>query len=299
MVNRGHEKYLVAGATGNVGSEIVERLLADGYPTRVFTRDASKVTQWGDRVQVAIGDFHKPDTFTRALDGVNAVFLMHQSPDPDAFARLVNAARDSSRARIVFLSSLAAGQPDLQIGRLHKLKEDAILQSGLPAKFVRPGGFMSNAYQWVGSIQAESVVYNPLGAAKFPPIAPEDIAAVAFTALTNPELSGNVFELTGGELLSIPEQVNIVAKILGRSIRCVDVPVEAAVQNLIRGGVPAPMAQAVGESYGAVRNGRIFAITETVEKVTGHKPITFEAWARKHASRFAATATAQPASGRV
>jgi hypothetical protein len=106
-----------------------------------------------------------------------------------------------------------------------------------------------------------------------------------------------VFELTGGELLSVPEQVSVLVKVLGRPIRCVEIPVETAVQNLIRAGVPAQMAAAVGESYESVRNGRIVAIQDGVEKVTGHKPMTFEAWARKHASRFQATAAAQTVRG--
>src|SRR5262249_29407197 len=160
------------------------------------------------------------------------------------------------------LSSLAATQAGLQIGRLHKQKEDIIRQSGFQAKFLRPGGFMSNAYQWIRTIQAEGVVYNAMGDTQFPPIAPEDLVSVAVRALVDPTLTGDVCELTGGELLSVSEQVNILAKILDQPIRCVDVPVETAVQNLIRGGAPAQLAGAVGESFAAIRNGLNVAIRD-------------------------------------
>ncbi len=298
MADRRDEKYLIAGATGNVGSVIVSRLLEAGFNPRLFTRDPKKVAQWGDRVEVAVGDFQNPDTFGRALDGIDAVYLMHQSPDQNAFANLVAALKDSGKPRLVFLSSLAANQPDLQIGRMHKQKEDTIRASGVQAKFLRPGGFMSNTYQWIAAINAEGVVYNAMGEARFPPIAPEDIAEVAVKALVDPGLVDEVLELTGGELLSVPEQVDILAKVLERPLRCLDVPIERAAENLIRAGVPAQMAAAVAESFAAVRNGRIVAITDTVETVTGHKPLTFEAWARKHAAQFL-TATAQPAFARA
>jgi uncharacterized protein YbjT (DUF2867 family) len=290
--HRGERTFLVAGATGNVGSEVVAQLLARGHKTRVFTRDAGKAAHWGNRVDVAAGDFQKPETFMQALGGVEAAFLMNQSPDQEVFVRLIGAAKDAGQPRIVFLSSLAANQPQFRIGQLHKIEEDAIRESDLPFTFVRPGGFMSNAYQWIRTINAEGAVYNPTGDAKFPPIAAEDIAEVAVKALVDASLSGEVFELTGGESLSIREQVNILAKVLGRPIRCVDVPVETAVQILIRTGLPEQIAAAVGESYQAVRNGRVVACTDVVEKVTGHKPMTFEAWARKHASRFLASAAA-------
>jgi uncharacterized protein YbjT (DUF2867 family) len=237
-------------------------------------------------VEIAIGDFQKPDTLARAVSGAEAVFVMSQSPDQEAFARLINVVKSSGQPRIVFLSSLAARQPDLQIGVLHKQKEDTIRASGLAATFVRPGGFMSNSYQWIRSINAEGVVYNALGDTRFPPVAPEDIAAVAVRSLIDPELSGKTFDVTGGELLSIPEQVEILAKVLGRPIRCVEITVETAIENLTRAGVPPQIARAVGESYRSVRDGGILGVTDAIEKVTGSKPMTFESWARRHASRF-------------
>jgi uncharacterized protein YbjT (DUF2867 family) len=223
---------------------------------------------------------------------------MHQSPDQEEFSRLIDAAKASGGPRIVFLSSLAAEWPQLQIGQWHKRKEDAIRAAGLSANFLRPGGFMSNAYQWIGSINAEGVVYNPMGDTRFPPIAPEDIADVAAKALVDSALTNEVLELSGGELLTIPEQAQILASVLARPIRCVDVPAESAAQTLIRAGLPAQVAAAVAESYQAVRNGGVVPVKDAVEKVTGHKPMTFEAWARRHAARFGAAATAQPAAGR-
>ena len=287
--------YLVTGATGNVGREVVAHLLSAGSKVRVFTRDPDKVAHWGDRVEIAAGDFLQPESFAPALRGVTAAFLMHQSADQEAFARLIAAAKSFATPRIVFLSSLAADQPQLQIGRMHIHKEEAIRDSGLPWTFIRPGGFMSNSYQWIRSIAAEGVVYNALGDTRFPPIAPEDIATVSAKALIDPKLSGKVFELTGGELLNVPEQVAILSKILERPIRCVDVPVEVAVQNFIAAGIPAPIAAAVGESYQSVRDSRIVAMKDGVERVTGRKPMTFETWSRKHASRFAPSAATQPA----
>jgi uncharacterized protein YbjT (DUF2867 family) len=279
--------YLVTGATGNVGSEVVTQLLAQRQKVRVFTRDAGKVAHWSGHVDIASGDFERPDTFARAIANVEAAFVMNGSLEQQLFERLVTVAKAEGDPLLVFLSSILAGLPQLEIGKLHKEKEDAIRESGLRGKFIRPGGFMTNFYQWIGTIKAEGIVYNAMGGAKTAPIAPEDIAAVAVKALTDPALSGETFELTGGELLSVPEQVNILAKVLGKSIRCVDVPVEAAVQNLIRAGVPSRIAAAVGQSFEAIRAGRAGTISDTVAKVTGHQPTTFGAWARKHVSRFA------------
>src|SRR5882724_11233811 len=278
--------YLVTGATGHVGSEVVAQLLAIGQKVRVFTRDVSRVAHWAGRIQVAAGDFRMPETFARASEDVEAIFVMNGNQDPQTFARFVAAANGHGTPRIVFLSTILADTPQMEVGQLHKQMEDAIRQTGLGATFVRPGGFMSNACQWVGTIKNESVVYNPMGEGKCALIAPEDIAAVAVSALTDPDLSGEVLEITGGELLSVPEQVDVLAKALGKQIRCVDVPVQAVVNELIRAGIPAQMAGAVGQSFEAVRDGRAAMTTETVAKVTGRRPKTFATWARENAPLF-------------
>jgi hypothetical protein len=66
----------------------------------------------------------------------------------------------------------------------------------------------------------------------------------------------------------------------------VDVPAEAAIEGMQRNGLPAQLAQAVGESIAAVRDGRAEHLTNTVERITGRKPMSFAQWAEKHAGQF-------------
>lgn len=279
--------FLITGATGNVGSQMVNQLLAGGRQVRVFTRDTAKVAQWSNRVQIASGDLTRPATFADALTGVEGAFLMNGALDGVLFRQLVAAAKAHAVPRIVFLSTIFAADPLSAIGRFHKDKEDALRESGLPVAIVRAGGFMSNAYQWIPSIKEEGVVYNPMGNGQTASIAPEDIAAVAVHALLMPSLAETVFEITGGSLLTTSEKVSILAKILGKPLRTVDVPAEAAVQGLVRNGIPAHIATALGQSFESIRNGGAATITDTVRRVTGRLPRTFESWAQAHAARFA------------
>jgi len=126
-----------------------------------------------------------------------------------------------------------------------------------------------------------------MGSGRSAPIAPEDIAAVAVRALTDSSILDEVLEVTGGELLSVPAQVNILAEILGKAIRCVDIPTETAVQGMIQAGVSAPVASAVGKSFEVIRDGGGAAMRDTVKRVTGRQPKTYEQWARENKSRFA------------
>jgi uncharacterized protein YbjT (DUF2867 family) len=171
--------FLVSGATGNVGSLLVEQLLASGKRVRVFARDHGKVAHWGDRVEIAIGEFENGESFARAAADIEAAFVVNGGSDVETFKRLLSALKSHGAPRIVFLSSLLASWPGFQIGQMHLAKEDAIRQSGLHGTFLRPGAFMSNSFQWAGSIKTDGVVYNPMGTGRAAIIAPADIAAVA------------------------------------------------------------------------------------------------------------------------
>jgi uncharacterized protein YbjT (DUF2867 family) len=279
--------YLVIGASGNVGREVVTGLLAGGKRVRVFTREASGVAQWGDQVSVAIGDLGRPDTVSQAMADVEGLYLMNRGLDESRLHEVLVSAKDKGVPRIVFLSTLLAGAADSQIGRLHKIEEDAIRDSGVPSAFIRPGGFMSNTFQWAPGIRSQGVVHNATGAGQFAPVAPEDIAAVTVRALIDPVLAGQAFDVTGAELLSVPQQVEILSRVIGRPLRCVDISVAEAVEGSIRSGVPPHIANALAQSLETVRDGRGGLIKDTVQQVTGKRPMSFEAWVRKHAARFA------------
>jgi len=277
--------YLIIGATGNVGSEVVAQLLAAGKQVRVFTRDASKVSHLGDRVEVAVGDLMQPDSIAKAVAGVEAVFIMNGVLDGTAFRQMLATIKASGNPRVVFLSTLFASDQESPIGQVHKDKEDAIRTSGLRSSFVRAGNFMTNTFQWLETIQREGVVYNGMGAGKSAPVAPEDIAAVVVQALTDPNAT-EIYEVTGGELLTLPEQVEILSRVTGRPIRVVEISMEQAEQGLLKAGFPPFVAKAVSRSYEDIRNGKVAFVLRTVQEAKGAAPVSYEAWVKSQVARL-------------
>jgi uncharacterized protein YbjT (DUF2867 family) len=277
--------FLITGATGNVGGEIVRQLRGAGSPVRVFTRDRKKLTGLDASVEAAEGDFRDANSFERAVAGTDYVFLMSNDPDVASFRNLLSRVKPGQIRKLVFLSTLAANDEHSAIGKLHTQKEDAIREAGLRASFLRPGGFMSNSLRWADSIRSQGLVYNPMGEGKFAPVAPEDIASVAVRALQDEAQS--ILEITGNEVVSVPEQVAILARVLGKPpIGCVDVSIEAAEREMIRSGIPQAMAAAAAESFQRVREGAFAGAQDTVERVTSNQPMGFEAWVHKHIKSF-------------
>jgi len=279
---------LVTGATGNIGSQLVKLLVAKGLPVRVISRDEKKVSHLDPGVQRVIGDRHDPSVVRKAVQGADKVFMLAMIFDKnhEGDRLLVKEAKQAGAGPIVMVSSAQAQDETNLIGRLHREKEELLEQSGISWTLLRPGGFMSNSLQWADTIKSQSKVFNPMGNGKTAPISPYDIAGVAAVALTGPGHEGKVYYLTGGELLSNPEQVDILSKVIGKPIECVDTPVEVAAERAIASGLPEPLVRSLADIWAQVRKEPSPFQTDEVERLTGGPAQTFETWSYEHRTAF-------------
>jgi (4-alkanoyl-5-oxo-2,5-dihydrofuran-3-yl)methyl phosphate reductase len=279
---------LVTGATGNIGSELVKLLVAKGLTVRVISRDEKKASHLDPAVQRVIGDRHDPSVVRKAAQGADKVFMLAVIFDKnhEADRLLVEEAKKAGAKQIVMISSHTVRLEDNAIGRLHREKEELIEQSGVPWTFLHPGGFMSNSLQWADVIKSQSKVFNPMGKGKTAPISPYDIAAVAAVALTSSGHLGKAYGLTGAESLTTPEQVEILSKVIGKPIECVDIPVEVAAERAIASGLPENLVKSLAELWVQVRKEGYTFQTNEVERLTGQPAQTFETWCYEHRSAF-------------
>lgn len=67
---------LIAGATGTVGRSLVLELKERRAPLRALTRNPEKARNCLGAVECAVGDLSSPETVAKALNGVEAAFLL-------------------------------------------------------------------------------------------------------------------------------------------------------------------------------------------------------------------------------
>jgi len=225
---------------------------------------------------------------SKAVAGVEAIFLMHIGTGTDQTKTMIAAARDAAAPRIVLLSSAGARLLPLDanpMGAAFAAREQILRESGLGVTYLRPSAFASNAFAWRDSIRAGKVA-DPTGDGVLAVMDPEDIARVAVTALTDDSHAGKGYLLTGPQALTARERVEIIAEVTGRPVDFQDVTPHEFAQAAIQRGTPPEQARLMERLNEVFRARRSVNIADDVENITGTAPATFRGWCERHADAF-------------
>ncbi|CAN5299950.1 SDR family oxidoreductase [soil metagenome] len=281
-------KYLVIGATGNIGSRVAQRLVDSGARPSVFVRSAQRARAlFGDHVDIHTGDLEKPGrSLSTALAGVDGIFLVTDGSDLAKRDRAVSfAARRAGVRHVVKLSTLDV-RTGIGTGPWHARGEDAVRESGVAFTFIQAAGFMSNALGWSDSIRRESVLRSSTGGGKIAFIHPGDIAAVATAALTTRDHDGKALVITGGKALSYGEMAAAIGRAIGKPVSFEEISDAQAYAGAVEWAGKGPYVDALVGIWRAVREGRLDTVTEGVKRITGREPIPFDRWAAENAASF-------------
>lgn len=276
---------LVTGATGNIGRELTAALEERGAKTRVLVRDPARAPK---NVECVVADLDDPATLPAAFAGVDKLFLLTPGIGVAQTSHAVAAARAAGVRHIVHLSSFnVLGDPMPAMGRWHHDREELVRASGIPATILRPGGFMTNALDWLPTIREGGFVLDPIGPGRYAPIDPADIAGVAAVALTEGGHEGAAYVLTGEETFTVAEQVRILSSAIGRTLelRPIATP-EEAVRSRFPNGAPPALASALVEGFTLMRADTTGFRTDTVRQLLGRAPRTFADWCARNSARF-------------
>ena len=244
---------LVTGATGNVGSALLQRLVADGEPVRALVRDPRRLGHARVRVQIALGDLSDASSFRHALRGVKTVIHLAAAirdqerqgatiEEVNALGtlRLVRAAERAGVERFVFFSALGTSlHSQSRFFRAKAQAEQAVEESEMKTTVFTPSIIYSPGDPWItllGRLAVLPVVpISGSGRAMYEPIWAHDAAAAVVCLL---EQDGNEphrrVELAGPQRLSYNDIVHTYLEVKHRRRRLVHVPLP-----LVRWGLKA------------------------------------------------------------
>lgn len=270
MMKTQNNLTLVIGGTGKTGRRVVQRLQSANHAVRIGSRSAKPGFDWNNR-----------NTWQLALQDVDAVYLTYY-PDlaiPGAVETVrafTEQAKEKGIKHLVLLSG--RGEEEAQNS------EQVIQQSGIDWTILRCSWFAQNFSE---NFLADSInsgqVYLPVDKVKEPFVDADDIADVAFAALTEEGHKGQLYELTGPRLISFAEAVNEIAKATGKQIQFIPVSMEEYNTALSEQNLPEEFSWLINYLFTTVLDGRNEHLTDGVKRALGRDAKDFSYYAKETA----------------
>ena len=283
---------LVTGATGRLGQLVTQRLLDAGETVRVFTRRIEVARAlFGDRVEIAVGEFADPTALHAALAGTRKLFLL--SPISETLAAeqiaVVDAAVTEGVSRIVKISGSdwTIDPPGASIsGDAHAAVEWHLRGLNIEQVSIRPNAWMQvsllNTIRQAAQGHALTARHGAAGVAY---LDARDIADVAVHQLLAPHVADKPLIITGAEAVTIRDIAEILSRVLHRPIGVGDTS-----------GNVAPFHgdsfehRAVAQFGTLIAAGRAAPVTRVVSELLGRAPRNVEDFITEHFAAEAALA---------
>lgn len=279
---------VITTPTGNIGSQVLERVAQGAEAVRVIARDPDHIPAiLRKRVSIIAGSHGEAETVSRAFDGADSVFWL---PPGDmkaesAMAAYVDFSRAACKAiekfrvkRVVGISALGRGWPQTAGHVTATLAlDDMIAQTGIHYRALACGSLMENLLRQIDGIVADGVFYwpSPVDFA-MPAVATRDVASVASALLLDSTWTGvDAIPMMGPKDISFGEMAASMSDVLSRPIRFQEMTMQDMRDMSLGRGASEGMAQAMIEMLAAKNEG----MDHLVERpVPNPAPTDFRTW---------------------
>ncbi|MGN9863455.1 SDR family oxidoreductase [Bacillus swezeyi] len=272
-------KMLVTGATGKLGSKIVERLL-ENVPAdqlAVSVRNPEKAEGLRVRgVDVRQGDFERPESLDSAFRDIDRLLMISADGDNETRIRQhANAVAAAERAGVKFFAytSIANARESKNfLAPTHKATEEAILKTGIPYSFLRNNWYLENETSSIQGVLAGAPWVTSAGNGKVGWALQQDYADAAAAVLAGDGHENTVYELSG-RLLTQDELVSVLSEVLGKEVPVQRVDDAGYADVMKNAGLPDFLVPMLVDIQKGIREGTLAVESDDFEKVLG-RPLT-------------------------
>ena len=281
-------RVVVTGATGTVGSHVLQQLLDRGHDAVAAVRQpAGRDLPPG--AQRAAYDVTRPETFGPAVEGADGLFLMLPPGAGGDLAAVVDAAQAAGVGRVAFLSVQGATRNPLLP---HRAVEKRLEEGTAEALLLRASYFMQNLSEVHAGDVRDGVIAVPAGRGETSFVDARDVAEVAAAWLVG-ETEGpgadrvQAVELTGPDALDYFEVADVLTDVLGRRV----VYTRPGAVEFFRAerdkGREAGFAGVMTMLYTSARVGLAARLADGVERALGRPPRSLRQFAQDYREAWA------------
>ncbi|MDP3950249.1 SDR family oxidoreductase [Microbacterium sp.] len=271
---------LITGATGQLGRLVIDSLLTRGADPQTIIAGARNITKAADLadrgIRVVTLDYDDAASITAALDGVDSVLLISGSEVGKRTAQhkaVIDAAKAAGVTKLVYTSAPKATTSDLVLAPEHKVTEELIAASGIPAVILRNNWYTENYVGSVSKAASTGVLAASAGDGKVASASRRDFADAAAVVLLEDGHIGEVYELGGDVAWDFSELAAAIAEVVGRPVEYQSLSSEEHAAGLAAAGLDDGTIGFLTTLDADIRGGALADTDDTLARLIG-RPTT-------------------------
>jgi len=270
--------YLITGASGKLGSKVVDQLLAHGVgPASIValvrSEDKGQAIK-AKGVQIRIGNYDDKESLQRAVKGITHAFLVSghdmgkRVTQHKNFVEAVKQVGPSFKL-LTYTSHLYAKTSPALLAADHKETEEAIEQSGVPYSMLRNGWYIENTAAQIGVWNKTGVIVGATGQGRVSAASINDYAEAAVKVMTSTGPTKKIYELGGHPGYTLDELASIASDVLGKPIKAVHQSKAEYASTLASVGLPPAFANVLADAEDNASRASLLDDTHDLETLIG------------------------------
>jgi NAD(P)H dehydrogenase (quinone) len=269
----------VTGATGHLGQLVIEALLKTVPASDIVAavRTPAKADALAAKgVQVREADYSRPDTLTKAFEGVQRVLLISSNEMGQRVAQhkaVIDAAKTADVRLLAYTSLLHADTSPLLLAPEHVATEQYLQQSGLHFALLRNGWYFENQTVAIAPSLQHGAMIGASGEGRFAAASRADYAAAAAEVMTGKGHENRIYEFAGDTSYTRADLAAEVSKQTGKTIPYHDLP-EADYAKILAAFLPPELAHALANCDTLAKDGVLDDTSHTLSRLIGRQTTT-------------------------
>lgn len=271
---------LITGATGNLGSKVIEALLNKVAASEIaaLVRDENKAQDLKEKgISIRVGDYDSKGALKEAMKGVDKVLLISGGRADNGLQQhqnVVDAAKAAGVGTIAYTSRCLQNPDSLanELMKRHFLTEDYILSTGMNYIFFRNILYMDAMVTFLGKNVLETGIFLPAGEGRASYALRSDQAEAIGNVLATEGHGSRVYNFTNTETYSFYDVASALSKLSGRTVSYMPVDTATFQHKAADLGIPAFAVDVVNAFITDIKNGQESKVSMDMEIALGRKP---------------------------
>lgn len=270
-------KIAITGATGQLGSIVIEKLLLQTEANNIvaLVRNPAKATHLtAQNIEVREFDYDRPETLVPALSGIDKLLLIsanevgRRTPQHKA---VIDAAKVAGVPYLAYTSLLRADTSPLGLAQEHRETEKLIQDSGLRYTFLRNNWYSENYLAGVAHTIEIGTLFGAAQDGRISSASRIDYAEAAAKVLTSTGHDNQTYELAGSQSFSLSELATLIGQAASKTINYQNLSAEEYTQGLTQAGLPAGLVEVIVDADIQTIQGAMYSDSQDLEQLIGRK----------------------------